>query len=170
MINKKGVSPLIATVLLIGFSLAIAAMVITFSIKSTKNTMEDVEKNLAVTEYCNEVAYQVEPESCQMVAGGVEGCNNLGAVTKVLKNVQIKNKGTFSIRKVKVTSIGVETPVYDDTIKPNGRATIGDIQVCLGDETDGIVRFIPFVKDDKEQLVPCSQIQKEFDANEYCQE
>lgn len=169
MTNKKGVSPLVATVLLIGFSLAIAAMVITFSINKTKSTIADVEKTMVSSQYCNDVAFQVQPESCELVSGGVEGCNNLGAVTKVLKNVQIKNKGTFSIRKLKITSIGLEVPPFDDTIKPNARSTVGDIQVCIGDDTDGIVRFIPFVKDEKEQLIPCSQNQKEFDANEFCE-
>ena len=170
-INKRGVSPLIATVLLIGFSLAIAAMVITFMTNKAKSL--NPEEIVGSSQYCGEVAFQVQAGSCELFPGGLEGCNNLKATTKVLKDVEIKNKGSFTIRKVKISSPGLDVPVFEDNIKPSSKGTIPELKVCLGDDTEGIIRFTPFIKNDKSDketvpFIPCGQNQVEFNANEFC--
>lgn len=53
MANKKGISPLIATVLVIGFTIVLAALVITWGTKMFKDTVDETEAasqfNLACT-------------------------------------------------------------------------------------------------------------------------
>jgi len=50
--NKKGISPLIATVLVIGFTIVLAAMVITWGTKLFKTTVEETEAESKFTLAC----------------------------------------------------------------------------------------------------------------------
>ncbi|MBT3865490.1 hypothetical protein HOF78_00105 [Candidatus Woesearchaeota archaeon] len=50
--NKKGISPLIATVLLIGFAVALAAVVMTWGLDFIKNTAEATESQTQNTLIC----------------------------------------------------------------------------------------------------------------------
>ncbi len=50
--NKKGISPLIATVLVIGFTIVLAAMVITWGTKLFKDTVEETEAESKFTLAC----------------------------------------------------------------------------------------------------------------------
>ncbi len=50
--NKKGISPLIATVLVIGFTIVLAAMVITWGTRLFKTTVEETEAESKFTLAC----------------------------------------------------------------------------------------------------------------------
>ena len=52
MMNKKGISPLIATVLLIGFAVALAAVVMTWGLDFIKTTAETTEEQTKYTLIC----------------------------------------------------------------------------------------------------------------------
>ncbi len=53
MKNKKGISPLIATVLIIGFTIVIAALVITWGTGLFKKTVSDTEKSGRISTLCS---------------------------------------------------------------------------------------------------------------------
>ncbi|MBI2671599.1 hypothetical protein HYX16_01565 [Candidatus Woesearchaeota archaeon] len=65
IINKKGISPLIATVLLIGFTIALAAVVITwgsgFVERVTLTTEERTTKSLVCT---NDLVFEIKKVGC----------------------------------------------------------------------------------------------------------
>ncbi len=52
MKNKRGISPLIATVIIIGFTIVLAAMVIQFGTTFLKKTTEGAEKQGAIKQLC----------------------------------------------------------------------------------------------------------------------
>ena len=60
MINKRGISPLIATVLIIGFTIVIAAIVITFGTNIVKTATENTERQAAFSMACNGVSLDVK--------------------------------------------------------------------------------------------------------------
>ncbi len=95
--NKRGISPLIATVLLIGFAVAMAAFVSTYIINQTKQI--DVEQMIGSDELCSEVSLQVisDDNLCEEVDvpdGTVTSCS-----TRIMKmpHAAFKNKGAFTI-------------------------------------------------------------------------
>ncbi len=51
--NKKGISPLIATVLIIGFTIVLAALVITWGTKLFKGTVQDTQKTADFSKLCS---------------------------------------------------------------------------------------------------------------------
>ncbi len=53
MKNKKGISPLIATVLIIGFTIIIAALVITWGTNLFKKTVSETEKSTKINTLCS---------------------------------------------------------------------------------------------------------------------
>ncbi len=56
--QKKGVSPLIATVLIIGFTIVLAALVITWGTKLFKGTVQDTQKTIDFSKLCIEINYE----------------------------------------------------------------------------------------------------------------
>jgi len=53
--NKRGISPLIATVLIIGFTIVIAAIVITFGTNIVKTTTQNTENTNKIINLCSEI-------------------------------------------------------------------------------------------------------------------
>ncbi len=88
-LDKKGISPLIATVLLIGFTVALAGVVITwgggFVDRITTGTEERTEVTLACT---SELRFNIARVVCADAAG-------VGKVT-------IENKGNIKIEEIKL--------------------------------------------------------------------
>ena len=93
MKKKRGISPLIATVLLVGFAITMASIVITFVISETKNIGERIEGMSTDSRYCDSVKFGVEVYKGNgngLVLGNVDNAN-------VLQNLLIRNKGAFRI-------------------------------------------------------------------------
>ena len=88
-LNKKGISPLIATVLLIGFTVALAAVVILwgsgFVNRTTAATSEKTVQTLACT---SDLSFEIRKVLC-----------NNGAATPA-STVTIDNKGSYVIKKL----------------------------------------------------------------------
>ena len=62
--NKKGISPLIATVLIIGFTVALAAIVITWGVRFTETTQENVARETDVGLTCSRLSFDIESVDC----------------------------------------------------------------------------------------------------------
>jgi|SRR3989344_9455861 len=58
--DKRGISPLIATVLIIGFTIVIAAIVITFGTNLVKTTTESTAKQAAFGALCTGVEFNIK--------------------------------------------------------------------------------------------------------------
>ncbi|MDD5254063.1 MAG: hypothetical protein PHG05_03075 [Candidatus Nanoarchaeia archaeon] len=85
-INRKGISPLIATVLIIGFTVALAAIIMTWGQSFTKNIQEQTEETSGSQITCaQEVMFDVD---------------NVCLVSGTTYRVRIKNDGTKKLEKV----------------------------------------------------------------------
>lgn len=58
--NNKGISPLIATVLIVGFTVALAAVIFTWGINFTKDTTERTTRQADLAQKCGEISFDVE--------------------------------------------------------------------------------------------------------------
>lgn len=153
--NKRGISPLIATVLLIGFTIGMAAFVSTYIIKQTKQF--DVQKIIGADELCSEVSFQVitDPEilnQCTLVEGSAGICPSGGGV-KTISNALLKNKGSFKIWKFTINSENIPSYVIGDTVL--GPASQLPIPNKLSFCQDGKINIVPSIKDGEGNLVEC---------------
>ena len=57
--NKKGISPLIATVLIIGFTVALAAVIITWGGRFIQQTQDDVDRSTQVGLMCSRLSFEI---------------------------------------------------------------------------------------------------------------
>lgn len=180
--NKRGISPLIATVLLIGMTIVIAATVATFLINKTKQF--DPSEVLADSEFCDQVNLGINFKA--RTDDDILSFDSMGDNNYLTKGIIIKNKGSFSVHKLYATFPGGSQAEYDIT---TGRAnTILNLEgsrysegplmpsqsvevrfvinPCLEEKNIGL---IPIIQDpDKEQFVACSKKELIFDYNELC--
>ncbi len=63
--NKKAVSPLIATVLIIGFTVALAAVVITWGSRFVQQTQEEVDITSQIGLACSKLDFRVDKIECE---------------------------------------------------------------------------------------------------------
>ncbi len=64
--NTKGISPLIATVLIIGFTVALAAVIITWGGRFIQQTQEDVDKSTQVGLTCSRLSFEIAKVECAL--------------------------------------------------------------------------------------------------------
>lgn len=152
---KKAISPLIAWILLIGFSVAMAAFISNWVIEQTKETFQP-EKMLEDMS-CDGVSFSLT-SICQRQSGT---CNKQGSeyTGMSLGSIQIINKGAFTIKDVKII------PLYDDTIdytalniKPGATGAISNINICIK-TTQGAkneLKIIPVIEKE-EELFYCTK-------------
>lgn len=72
--RKKGISPLISTVLLIGFSVALAAVVMTWGLDYIRGSTEKVGEKTEEYLRCSDLAFEISAVDCS--AGRVTVQNN----------------------------------------------------------------------------------------------
>ncbi len=173
MKKKKGVSPLIAAVLLVGFSVALAAIVSQFVIKETKKF--GPEQFLEDSPFCENVVIEaVKAAGTDPVQISSAG----GSGFFYLEGVGIKNKGSFSVRRLVTKSGGKEIPII---LNPNvGEGKPGSvIQVDVNGVKKGLVFYPnadfkitiqPAVFDhEKEKVLPCPKQEVSVSYKElYC--
>jgi len=138
--KKKGISPLIATVLLIGFVVALVMLVMLWG----KNYIEELAaKRGALAQKQNE---------CQSVEIGVKSAQLQGTVATLV----IENQKDIAIDKFVFRGmIGDDSQVVENYIKL-GSLEVSQYEVDFG--TGGIekVDIIPSLKAGKDKYVPCS--------------
>ncbi len=78
--NKKGVSPLIATVLIIGFTIALAALIMTWGTSFIKKTQQDVETGAEAQLQCARVDLEIKSYNC--TADPLSGAEKLSVESK----------------------------------------------------------------------------------------
>lgn len=117
--NKKGISPLIATVIIIGFTIVLAALVIQFGTGFLKRTTEGAEQS------------SQRSQLCSIGIAGLEVSAMKDAVTGDIK-VRLDNKNDVKL-------FGAQIRVYGD----NNVASIdkADIETAATPETDIVTPF-----------------------------
>ena len=101
--NKTGVSPLIATVLIIGFTIALAAVVMIWGDVLIKNNIEQVNwLSLKELKCLNEVNFKITQESC---------------FNESLLSLNIYNIGKSAITKIYVKKQGIGIPANTGEIR-----------------------------------------------------
>jgi flagellin-like protein len=102
---KKGISPLIATVLIIGFTVALAAMVMTWGSGFIKKTTEQTEESTSIALKCaSDLAFEISRVTCDD--------------TKHLKSAMVENRGKLDITSVKFRIIDDEGVDVQDMSGP----------------------------------------------------
>ena len=80
--NKRGVSPLIATVLIIGFTVALAAIIFTWGQSFVRETTEQTAQAASSAIDCANLNFEVRPSSaCDSVTIVNNGKNPISALT-----------------------------------------------------------------------------------------
>jgi len=137
MLKNKGVSPLIATVLLIGFTVAMAFLVSKWGFKITRSGLETIEDYATQSLYCDEVSIDVY-------------CKD--------DNKLIKNRGAFKINKLIVRTF------KDGKVSTNDMNGVGvkeEIDTTLIFGGSERIEIIPIILDDKKnEEIAC--LEKKF--------
>jgi flagellin-like protein len=153
--EKRGISPLIATVILIGFVIAVAA-VIFFWGKSY--IVETAQKEGALSETklkCNDVKFEVLSDATEIFSG----------------NLELENKGGVEISGFKVRSENIAggATLMDLSGKEAILALYGTAMFSLdstGIDTSSAFDIIPMLKPEGRgaQLIPCSDKIKKIEV------
>ena len=144
--NKKAISALIGWVLLLGFTITVAAFVTSWVIGQVgKFNPEDVVGGCNI--YCEDVSMSIEG----IVQTGTEGiCNNgmpfLGTIT-------LRNKGKFTIRELEGLGQQVNFDVVE--IKPGQESDV-EFFFCILSE-DNSVEIIPIINVEDEGECSCTE-------------
>ena len=139
MLNKRGISPLIATVLLIGFTIVIAALVITFGTTLIKKNTEDAQTASTFSSLCQKIDLTVNGK----FPGGLPL-----SVTVVNNNQNTVNSLIFAGTGSDGKSFIIMTPT--DTTKPTLTPQINKFPATITVTTGGSViqepAILPYTK------------------------
>ena len=95
MLNKKGISPLIATVLIIGFTVALAAVIMAWGQGFIKGMTESAETSANTDIACSQDVKLDVSYACVQQVGGV-----WGGVDDIIKITDKNNAGTRDIKNM----------------------------------------------------------------------
>ncbi|MEK6937205.1 MAG: archaellin/type IV pilin N-terminal domain-containing protein [Nanoarchaeota archaeon] len=100
-LNKKGISPLIATVLLIGFTVALAGVVITWGGGFVDRITAGTEERTDITLACSsDVRFEIDKVVCNDGAG--------------VSKITIENKGSIKIEEFRLRFFNADNDVTGD--------------------------------------------------------
>ncbi len=102
--DKKAVSPLIATVLIIGFTVALAAVVITWGSRFVQQTQEEVDITSQIGLACSKLDFEIGAIDCDSTT---TPANQISKIT--MKSTSNQDITGFTFRARNPTVIGVET-------------------------------------------------------------
>ena len=155
MFSHKGVSPLIATVLFIGFSVALAAMVSTFVIQKTK---EFDPSSVVASSYCEQAALALGSTAATLGESESGSCP-IGGDYLLAQDLSLVNKGAFSIHKISYTPPGQNSLEFAlEPILAPGASDVFTFGYCstLAAADGAVFKFTPWIQDpETQEVVPC---------------
>ncbi|HLC58570.1 MAG TPA: archaellin/type IV pilin N-terminal domain-containing protein [Candidatus Nanoarchaeia archaeon] len=179
--NKRGVSPLLAAVLLVAFSVALAGIVANYVIKKTN----EFDPNLIAEEtiFCESVnlGYSVDVNPITnfrirragQTGPGLNG--NIPTGVELLGPFTIINKGSFTIHQVIVNAPGIGSrtlPIgaVNVGLSPSaGSNRLTNYYVQLDSTALGKITLVPIIKDnEKDQFVRCPKQELIIDYIQLC--
>jgi|SRR3989344_1037720 len=165
--KKRGISPILSTVLLIGFVIALGAMVSTYLIKQAQDF--DPEALIEDSVLCDNVAITpvvAKDENEELKIVRISGGKTEG--------VAFKNKGTFSIHKLTITTAKEGSQDYaffeggqNNPLKPGEEREINIFLEYTAGQTTNI-KVTPWIQDKEtegEPLIICTKKEIIFDFN-----
>lgn len=136
MFHKKGISPVIAWVLILGFTIALGAIVTNWYLQQSKKTTESTLGTMEGEMECNEIRINVAFTQPQPTSGNC-----------ILK---VSNTGMLKIDSIRINSIQKS---YDKNPKEYRNYSSSDITDLCGAAYQKIT-VLPLIKKDK-TLVAC---------------
>ncbi|MDO8628398.1 MAG: hypothetical protein Q7R56_01430 [Nanoarchaeota archaeon] len=146
MVNKKGISPLIATVLLIGFTIALAVIVTNWGLNYVKGTTERTSQQTEHALSCiNNLDFEITDISCED------------------NTITIDNKGANAIEALtlRVHAGKDVTPATVEGMPAFGVKTYDGIDSNFTLTGSTQIDAIATIKDNEGNNIVCSQVVKE---------
>lgn len=127
MRNNKGISPLIATVLLIGFTVALAAIIMTWGTDFIRGTTSDVDKQRQTAMLCtSQLDFQIQVD-CTAKKVFIDNRGQLD-ITALKLRLQKKADGSVTVEdKPGITAFGktpYDVPNLNELNKVDATATV----------------------------------------------
>ena len=141
MKTKKGISPLIATVLLIVLSVALAAMVMTWVLDLTRGATDEANRNIEQQQKCSALDFEITNTDCS--TGEITVQSN--------SNIDIAN---VTVRVYKGTDITV--------VNGGGISAIANAHYTADLAGASKVDAIAFVKSSSGGSIPCKDAVQEY--------
>jgi len=175
MKNKRGIGPLLATVILVAIAVTLGAMVSNYMINKAKEF--DPSKIAEESVYCESVTlgYTAYAEDNDVeVINSDGGIEELGLTNTILGPIVLINRGAFSIHKLIITSPGYESLPPRNIIVGNsagkldpGKKYAINVQIDTNLDNKKNIKIVPVIFDrEKKQHVSCVNRQLIFD---YCE-
>ncbi len=164
--NKRGVSPLLAAVLLVAFAITLGAIVSNYVINKAREF--DPEKIAEASILCESV-------SLGYTADENLHLEDQGGGISTLEPVTIINRGSFSIHKLIITAPGQVSQTYPINtplkyIAPGDSNNEYNISIGLDPaSSDKRIKIVPVINDrEKNKFVQCAERQIVFDWSQLC--
>jgi len=170
--NKKGVSPLLAAVLLVAFAIALGAIVSNYLIKQAKEF--NPEKIAEESVFCESVTLGYD----------IDDPTNLGFQEKTISGrpftffeyITVINRGAFSIHQLIISAGGMASrpyPIYDDAGQiSNISAGVNNrynLSINMNRGSNDEIKIVPVIKDpEKDVFVRCADRQLVINYTQLC--
>lgn len=150
MLTKKGISPLIATVILIGFTVALSSMVMIWGKEFITEKTEKQEETAEAQMSCLEVEFTVD-KACKT--------GNGNEIKLMLRNLKTAKIDAFTLRSIDLP----------DTIQTAELESLGVLEVITKDLGQNIdtIDIVPQIKIGNDYL-PCSAAAKTARIKDTC--
>lgn len=138
-LNKKGVSPVIATILLVGIVMIMGLIIFVWLRGLAGETVTKFDKNAELV--CEEIQFEASYSTGEL------SISNIGNIPIFQMKIKISNKGNFETSNLNtLTEIWPEVglnqgKIFSDTISFTGAEKIVLIPVILGSSRDGEKSF-----------------------------
>ena len=161
--NKKGISPLIATVLIIGFTVALAAVVMTWGTGFVRSTTEETSESTNLALECSRLNYQIGAVICdatKVKVVSVEVLNNgdVGLVGSVFRISRSTGTATSSLDGVAGANLVGPFEVKTLTLNPADAGTTAPskLGVIVKIKSQQSGEFFTCADTLREKAFPCS--------------
>ena len=145
---KKAISPLIAWILLIGFTVTMAAFISNWVIQQTKETFQP--EKLLESMSCEGVSFSIT-KICKEDGSCSKGPDYVGIT---LRDIQLINKGAFTIRNITTLSLynpTIHSDNFDNGLIPGESEDMNPIEIeniCIKQDGKNEIKLIPAIERD----------------------
>lgn len=172
MKNKRGVSPLLAAVILVAFAVALGGIVSNIVLKQAAEF--DPEKLAESSVHCESVSLGYDIDD--FVNFGIYARDIPGSDDEFhfVEQITLVNRGSFSIHRLIVNTGGTDSTDYlidnaDNKLKP-GADNRYNISIYINpNDDDKRIKFVPIIKDiEKDIFVRCPDRQLIINYSQIC--
>ena len=149
----RGISPILATILLIGFTIAMAGVVSNVLIKQAKKF--NPEEQQKESQYCDQANVAIGlPENLAQVTTTSQNID--GVSCSIINGILYKNKGAFTIHKLTTVAQIGKTKSSEDVLLSGPIAPQQTISGAIGYCQDPEITLYPWIQDpETDEIKPC---------------